>query len=45
MKLDRLLGILITLLRQDKITAPVLAEKFEVSTVILRPSVLPASLW
>ena len=31
MKLDRLLGILITLLRQDKITAPVLAEKFEVS--------------
>lgn len=31
MKLDRLLGILITLLRQDKVTAPALAEKFEVS--------------
>ena len=31
MKLDRLLGILTTLLRNDKVTAPYLAEKFEVS--------------
>ncbi len=31
MKLDRLLGILTTLLRQEKVTAPYLAEKFEVS--------------
>ncbi len=31
MKLDRLIGILSILLQQDKITAPELAEKFEVS--------------
>ncbi len=31
MKLDRLLGILTTLLQNDNITAPELAEKFEVS--------------
>lgn len=31
MKLDRLLGILTTLLQNDRITAPVLADKFEVS--------------
>ncbi|MCL2852533.1 MAG: YafY family transcriptional regulator [Defluviitaleaceae bacterium] len=31
MKLDRLLGILTTLLRHDRVTAPYLAEKFEVS--------------
>lgn len=31
MKIDRLLGILTTLLRQEKVTAPYLAEKFEVS--------------
>ena len=31
MKIDRLLGILTTLLRQEKVTAPALAEKFEVS--------------
>lgn len=31
MKIDRLLGILTVLLRQEKITAPYLAEKFEVS--------------
>ena len=31
MKLDRLLGILITLLQNDRISAPFLAEKFEVS--------------
>jgi predicted DNA-binding transcriptional regulator YafY len=31
MKLDRLLGILTTLLRNDRISAPVLAEKYEVS--------------
>ena len=31
MKLDRLLGILITLLQNDRICAPALAEKFEVS--------------
>lgn len=31
MKLDRLLGILTTLLKNDKVTAPYLAEKFEVS--------------
>lgn len=31
MKIDRLLGILTTLLRQEKCTAPELAEKFEVS--------------
>ncbi len=31
MKIDRLLGILTVLLRQEKVTAPFLAEKFEVS--------------
>jgi predicted DNA-binding transcriptional regulator YafY len=31
MKLDRLLGILTTLLQSDRVTAPELAEKFEVS--------------
>lgn len=31
MKIDRLLGILSVLLQQDKVTAPYLAEKFEVS--------------
>ena len=31
MKLDRLLGILIILLQNDRVTAPQLAEKFEVS--------------
>lgn len=31
MKIDRLIGILTLLLRQDKVTAPELAERFEVS--------------
>ena len=31
MKLDRLIGILSVLLQQEKITAPELAERFEVS--------------
>ena len=31
MKIDRLIGILAILLQQEKVTAPVLAEKFEVS--------------
>lgn len=31
MKLDRMLGIIMTLLQKDKVTAPYLAEKFEVS--------------
>ena len=31
MKLDRLLGILTTLLQNDRISAPILADKFEVS--------------
>ena len=31
MKLDRMIGILSILLQQDKVTAPYLAEKFEVS--------------
>lgn len=31
MKIDRLLGVLATLLRREKVTAPFLAEKFEVS--------------
>jgi predicted DNA-binding transcriptional regulator YafY len=31
MKIDRLLGIVTTLLQKDKVTAPYLAEKFEVS--------------
>lgn len=31
MKIDRLIGILAILLQQDKVTSPVLAEKFEVS--------------
>ena len=31
MKIDRLIGIITLLLRQDKITAPELAERFEVS--------------
>ena len=31
MKLDRLLGILTVLLQKDRVTAPELAEKFEVS--------------
>lgn len=31
MKIDRLIGIITLLLRQDKVTAPELAERFEVS--------------
>ena len=31
MKIDRLIGILSVLLKQDRVTAPELAEKFEVS--------------
>ena len=31
MKIDRLIGILSILLQQEKVTAPYLAEKFEVS--------------
>ena len=31
MKIDRLIGILSILLQQDNVTAPYLAEKFEVS--------------
>ena len=31
MKIDRLIGILSVLLQQEKVTAPYLAEKFEVS--------------
>ncbi len=31
MKIDRLIGILSILLQKDKVTAPYLAEKFEVS--------------
>lgn len=31
MKMERLIGILVTLLSQEKVTAPQLAEKFEVS--------------
>ena len=31
MKINRLIGILAMLLQQEKVTAPVLAEKFEVS--------------
>lgn len=31
MKIDRLLGILTTLLQHEKVTAPELAKKFEVS--------------
>ena len=31
MKIDRLIGILSILLQQEKVTAPMLAEKFEVS--------------
>ena len=31
MKIDRLIGILAVLLQQDKMTAPELAERFEVS--------------
>ena len=31
MKIDRLIGILSILLQQEKVTAPFLAEKFEVS--------------
>ena len=31
MKIDRLIGILAVLLQQDKVTAPELAERFEVS--------------
>ena len=31
MKTERLLGILVTLLSKEKVTAPQLAEKFEVS--------------
>ena len=30
MKIDRLIGILSILLQQEKVTAPYLAEKFEV---------------
>ena len=31
MKIDRLIGILSILLQQEKVTAPYLADKFEVS--------------
>ena len=31
MKLDRMIGILFILLQKEKVTAPYLAEKFEVS--------------
>lgn len=31
MKIDRLIGILSVLLQEEKVTAPQLAEKFEVS--------------
>jgi len=31
MKLDRLMGILTVLLQNDRVTAPYLAEKFEVT--------------
>ena len=31
MKMDRLIGILSVLLQEDKVTAPELAERFEVS--------------
>jgi len=31
MKIDRLIGIIIVLLQKEKVTAPELAEKFEVS--------------
>ena len=31
MKIDRLMGILTILLQKDKVTAPELAERFEVS--------------
>ena len=31
MKIDRLIGIITLLLRNDKVTAPELAERFEVS--------------
>ncbi|EOS22867.1 hypothetical protein C806_03488 [Lachnospiraceae bacterium 3-1] len=31
MKIDRMIGILSILLQQEKVTAPYLAEKFEVS--------------
>ena len=31
MKIDRMVGILTVLLQQEKVTAPYLAEKFEVS--------------
>ena len=36
MKIDRLLGILTTLLRKKSVTAPYLAEKFEVSSRTIR---------
>ena len=31
MKIDRLIGIITMLLREEKVTAPYLAEKFEIS--------------
>jgi len=31
MKLDRLLGILVALMQNDRVTAPALAKKFEVT--------------
>ncbi len=34
MKIDRMSGILSILLQQDKVTAPYLAEKFEVSLIL-----------
>lgn len=36
MKIDRLLGILTTLLQKERVTTPYLAEKFEVSTRTIR---------
>lgn len=48
MKIDRLIGFLSILLQQEKVTAPYLAEKFEVSrrTInrISRISAKPESL-
>ena len=39
MKMERLIGILSILLQQDKVTAPELAEQFEVSRQIGRAHV------
>ena len=44
MKLDRLLGILTALLQKDRVTAPELAKKFEVSRRTIGRDIEPTDI-